>query len=206
MLDVSPVLLTREATAATALVTRVADEGLEVRVWPPEDVWSVARSLDREGLVWDAALPDESGLPGSLVVCLDGPGPDVDLAALVTIIDGPGVAALGYHPVTSDPRGAWQRLPGSEPEGRDRVVFVELQESGAGERWQVRAFGPVKALQRLHDALAELALARPVTLPPERAVSIELGAGAGTVQDVVTRLDAAGLDGHVRVLRRQPHA
>lgn len=195
MLDVSTASPTRETTLATALVTRAGGDDLEVRVWPPEDVWAVARGLDLAGLSWEPALPDESGLPGSLVL----PG-SIDPSTVLAALELPGVAALGY--LAADEAGTCHRVPGAEPVGRDGVVFVELRQCVLSGGWRVRAFGALGALRRLREAARPLCAARPGAARDFEALLLELVDRPGIVTELVERLDAAGLDGHVRVLRR----
>jgi len=202
VLDVSMPSPTRAMVAATALVTPAAHGDLEVRVWPPEDVWHVAEGLSAAGLRWEPALPDETGVPQSLLVqrrC----AADVEL-----VLDGlglPGLAALGYLP--PDARGECRRVAGSAPQDdrmRGDVVFLELRELPYGGRWQLRGFGSPAALSTLARACAPLAvgLVEPdPTTYADRSVVLELAGRPTVVQELVEHLDAAGLDGHVRVLR-----
>lgn len=199
MLDVSTPSPTREATQATALVTRAGTGDLEVRVWPPEHVWAVAGDLGEAGHSWEAALPDESGLPSSLLLRRDAGFTDDEVRDLLADISTPGTAVLGY--LDADDAGACPRVPGPQPEDRDHVVFVELQQLPYAGRWQVRAFGASAALTRLRDAARGLAVGTPPRPGDRRSAVLELPGRAGAVPELVERLDRAGLDGHVRVLR-----
>ena len=205
MLDVSTVSPTRVRTGSTALVT-CAGSSLELRVWPAEDVWTVADRLSELGMDPEPALPDESGLPGSLLVRRRS---GCDEAALRTVVDGlrlPGLEVLAF--ASPDAAGSSRRVVGSAPSGptgqRDHVVFVELHQVPTTHRWQVRALGTAEALCRLAMALSGLVAG--VAPRPDAATSLvlEVPDRAGVVQSVVEHLDAAGLDGHVRVLRQRP--
>ena len=204
MLDVSMPSPTRAVVAATVLVTPVDHDDLEVRVWPPEAVWQVATSLSEAGHRCDPVLPDETGVPESLVVARRG------AAALERVLDGlaqPGLSAIAY--LEPDARGECRRVAGQAPEGRDDVVFLELRELPYGGRWQLRGFGSPAALSTLAGACAPLAvgLVEPdPTTYADRSVVLELPGWPTVVQELVEHLDAAGLDGHVRVLRVQETA
>lgn len=201
MLDVSTPSPTREATQATALVTRAGSGDLEVRVWPPEEVWTVARDLREAGHHCEGALPDESGLPTSLLLRRDQGFSDTDLEEVVADLGlgHPGTAVLGY--LEADDAGACRRVPGPAPRHRDHVVFVELQQLPYAGRWQVRAFGAGAALARLRAAADGLAVGVGPRPGEERSAVLELPGRADAVGELVERLDRAGLDGHVRVLR-----
>lgn len=209
MLDVSitsPVPVAVPVARATVLVTPAGGHDVEVRVWPPEEVVTVAELLSRGGHRCHGVLPDETGLPGSLLV--EG----AEEGAVKIVLDdlaAPQVAALGVVAVGylgPDGRGECSRLPGPVAEGRDEVVFVDVCEQPVGGRWQVRAFGAPGALQRLSRAAADLALGTRGGRPARanRSLAIQLPGRPGVVQDLVARLEAAGLDGHVRVLRYAP--
>lgn len=202
MLDVSTPSPTREATQATALVTRAGASDLEVRVWPPEHVWAVARDLDEAGHPWEGALPDESGLPSSLLLRRERGFTDHEVGHVLADLDrlGRDTAVLGY--LAADDAGACTRVPGPTPRDRDHVVFVELRQLPYAGRWQVRAFGSPAALTRVHAAAAGLAVGRGPRPGEERSAVLELPGRASAVSDLVDRLDRAGLDGHVRVLRQ----
>lgn len=210
MLDVSTVSPTQARTGSTALVT-CTGSSLELRVWPPEDVWAVAGQLRRMGLDPEPVLPDESGLPGSLLVHRHGV---CEEAALRDLVDGlrlPGLEVLAFG--TADATGASRRvagesaevedpMPGATGGQRDSVVFVEVHQLLAARRWQVRALGTTGALRRMAAALSGLVAG---VVPRPDGVSslvLEVPDRPGSVQSVVERLDAAGLDGHVRVLRQ----
>lgn len=202
MLDVSLPSPTRAMVAATALVTPAAHGDLEVRVWPPEDIWHVADGLSEAGHRWEAALPDESGVPQSLIVqrhCA------ADLEQVLAGLDLPGLAALGY--LQPDALGVCRRVSGAstgETVGRDDVVFLELRELPYGGRWQLRGFGTAVALGTLAGACAPVAvgLVEPdPTTYADRSVVLELAGRPTIVQELVAHLEAADLDGHVRVLR-----
>ncbi len=201
MLDVSLPSPTRAMVAATALVTPAAHGDLEVRVWPPEDVWHVADGLSEAGHRWEPALPDETGVPQSLIVQRHCAG---DVEAVLAGLDLPGLAALGYLP--PDATGVCRRVSAGSAasEGRDDVVFLELRELPYGGRWQLRGFGTAVALGTLARACAPVAvgLVEPdPTTYADRSVVLELAGRPTIVQELVAHLDAAGLDGHVRVLR-----
>lgn len=202
MLDVSTPSPAREAAPATALVTRAGATDLEVRVWPPEHVWAVARDLDDAGHPWEGALPDESGLPSSLLLRREGGFADHEVQRLLTDLDrlGRGTAVLGY--LAADDAGACARVPGPSPQDRDHVVFVEVRQLPHAGRWQVRAFGAAAALTRLRTAARGLAVGIGPRPGEERSAVLELPSRDGVVSDLVDRLDRAGLDGHVRVLRQ----
>lgn len=208
MLDVSTVSPTRVRTGSTAVVT-CAGSSLELRVWPAEDVWAVAERLRETGLAPEAALPDESGLPGSLLVQRDGVCEDAALRALVDRLRLPGLEVLAFG--TADAAGTSRRLAGQTPgdaaavaaDGpRDHVVFVELHQLPAARRWQVRALGTTGALRRMATALAGLVAGTTPRPDDVTSLVLEVPDRPGSVQSVVERLDSAGLDGHVRVLRQ----
>jgi hypothetical protein len=204
LLDVSTVSPTRVRSGSTALVT-CAGPALELRVWPAEDVWAVADRLTELGMDPEPALPDESGLPGSLLVRHDG---GCEEAALQAVLDGlrlPGLEVLAF--ASADAAGTSRRVTGEshalDPGQRDHVVFVELHHLSTTRRWQVRALGTPGALRRLAEALTGL-LAGVVPRPDGRtSLVLEVPDRADAVQSVVEHLDAAGLDGHVRVLRQR---
>lgn len=201
MLDTSTPSTTREAAQATAVVTRASASDLEVRVWPPEEVWTVARVLGEAGHDWEGALPDESGLPSSLLLRRDRGFSDADVEQVVDDLGHPGTAVLGY--LAADDAGTCARVPGPPAPGRDHVVFVELQQLPHAGRWQLRAFGVGAALSRLRTAARDLALGlgpRPGEL---RSAVMELPGRDEVVGLLVERLDRAGLDGHLRVLRER---
>ena len=202
MLDVSTPSPTRDATQATALVTRAGSSDLEVRVWPPEHVWVVAQDLDEAGHAWEGALPDESGLPSSLLLRRERGFADHEVQHVLADLDrvGRGTAVLGF--LEPDDAGACTRVPGPAPQDRDHVVFVELRQLPYAGRWQVRAFGAAAALTRLRAAARGLAVGIGPRPGEERSAVLELPDRDGAVTDLVERLDRAGLDGHVRVLRQ----
>lgn len=199
MLDVSTPSPLRQAQPATAVVTRAGGADLEVRVWPPEHVWAVGSDLSEAGHEWEAALPDESGLPSSLVLRREDGFSDSDVVAVVAGLDQPGLATLGY--LAPDERGECPRVPGPQPADRDRVVFVELRQEHPDSCWQLRGFGSSAALRRLRAATAGLGTGAPGPPDGERSAVLSLPGRDGIVQELVERLDRAGLDGHVRVLR-----
>lgn len=214
MLDLSTVSPTQARTRSTALVT-CAGSSLELRVWPAEDVWAVAEQLRRMGRDPEPVLPDESGLPGSLLVLREG---ECEEAALRSLVDGlrlPGLQVLAFG--AADATGASRRVavetssapapelePGPGPVGGqpDHVVFVELHQLPAARRWQVRALGTAGALRHLASALAGLVAGAAPRPDGASSLVLEVPDRPGSVQSVVERLDAAGLDGHVRVLRQ----
>lgn len=202
MLDVSTPSPTREATQVTALVTRAGTADLEVRVWPPEHVWDVARHLDEAGHTWEGALPDESGLPSSLLLRRRDGFTDDELGHLLDDLHrlGEGTAVLGYLGAEDD--GACAPVPGPHPLDRDHVVFVELHQLQHAGRWQLRAFGSAGALARLRAAARGLALVTDRCGGDQHSAVLELPDRPAAVDDLVARLDRAGLDGHVRVLRQ----
>ena len=201
MLDTSTPSTTREAAQATAVVTRASASDLEVRVWPPEEVWTVARVLGEAGHDWEGALPDESGLPSSLLLRRDRGFSDADVEQVVDDLGHPGTAVLGY--LAADGAGACPRVPGPEPRDRDHVVFVEVHPLPRAGRWQVRAFGAGRALARLCAAAGGLAVGVGPRPGEERSVVLQLPGRPDAVGELVERLDRAGLDGHVRVLRER---
>ncbi len=198
MLDVSMPSPTRAMTTATALVTPASHGDLEVRVWPPEDVWHVGEGLTAAGHRWEPVLPDETGLPQSLVVPRRCAG---DVSRVLEGLDLPGLEVLGYG--QPDARGESRRVAGPVPKGRDTIVFLELRELPYGDRWQLRGFGAPLALRTLAESCAVLAagVVEPTDDFERRSVVLELPGRPTVVQELVERLDAAGLDGHVRVLR-----
>lgn len=203
MLDVSTPSLARDPAQVTAVVTRAENADLEVRVWPPEQIWAVGADLRDAGHEWEAALADESGLPSSLVLRRSAGFSDGDLSEVVVGLDRPGLAILGY--LGADELGACARVPGPQPIDRDDVVFVELRQQRRGRRWQLNAFGAATALTRLCAAAAEISVGASVRPHDEGSAVLWLPGREGIVQDLVERLDRAGLDGHLRVLRtRQP--
>lgn len=210
MPDVSTVSPTRVRTGSTALVT-CAGSSLELRVWPAEDVWAVAERLRETGLAPEPVLPDESGLPGSLLVQREGVCEEAALRALVERLSLPGLEVLAFG--AADAGGTSRRVageaplplapaPGTADHARDHVVFVELHQLLAAGRWQVRALGTTGALRRMATALSGL-VAGPAPRPDGgTSLVLEVPDRPGSVQSVVEQLDSAGLDGHVRVLRQ----
>ena len=98
--------------------------------------------------------------------------------------------------------GGWFEASGALEVDQDRVL--ELRELPYGGRWQLRGFGSPAALSTLARACAPLAvgLVEPdPTTYADRSVVLELAGRPTVVQELVGHLDAAGLDGHVRVLR-----
>lgn len=199
VLDTSTPSTGSVATQATALVTRASATHLEVRVWPPEEVWTVARVLGEAGHDWESALPDECGLPSSLLLRRDRGFSDADVERVVSDLGRPGTAVLGY--LGADDAGTCARVPGPATPVRDHVVFVEIQQLPHAGRWQVRAFGAGAALARLRTAARGLALALGPRPDELRSAVLELPGLDGVVGQLVERLDRAGLDGHLRVLR-----
>lgn len=139
-------------------------------------------------------------------------------AALRSVVDGlrlPGLQVLAFG--AADATGASRRVegesaaapepgmePGPGPVGGqpDHVVFVELHELPAARRWQVRALGTTGALRRLASALGGLVAGAAPRPDGASSLVLEVPDRPGSVQSLVQRLDAAGLDGHVRVLRQ----
>lgn len=212
MLDVSTVSPTRVRTGSTALVT-CAGSSLELRVWPAEDVWAVAERLRETGMAPEPVLPDESGLPGSLLVQREGVCEEAALRALVERLRVPGLEVLAFD--TADAGGTSRRVAGETPpplplapapvaadDPRDHVVFVELHQLPAARRWQVRALGTTGALRRISTALSGLVAGPPPRPDGGTSLVLEVPDRPGSVQSVVEQLDSAGLDGHVRVLRQ----
>jgi len=210
LLDVSTVSPTRVRTGSTALVT-CAGSSLELRVWPPEDVWAVADRLREMGVQPEPVLPDESGLPGSLLVQREGTREEAALRALMDGLRLPGLEVLAFG--TADSAGTSRRVAGETSpvpgparvvaDGtRDHVVFVELHQLLAARRWQVRALGTTGALRRMATALSGLVAGTPPRPDGDTSLVLEVPDRPGSVQSVVERLDSAGLDGHVRVLRQ----
>lgn len=211
MLDLSTLSPTRVRTGATALVT-CAGSALELRVWPAEDVWTAAERLRDMGLAPEPVLPDESGLPGSLLVQRDGVCEEAALRALVDGLCLPGWEVLAFG--AADAGGTSRRVtgetlavPGPAPVAadgpRDHVVFVELHQLPTVRRWQVRALGTTGALRRMATALSGLVAGAPPRPDGGTSLVLEVPDRPGSVQSVVEQLDSAGLDGHVRVLRQQ---
>lgn len=208
MLDVSTVSPTRVRTGSTALVT-CAGSSLELRVWPAEDVWAVADRLRDTGLAPEPVLPDESGLPGSLLVQREGACEEAALRALVDHLRLPGLEVLAFGP--ADAGGTSRRVAAETPAApaplaadaaRDHVVFVELHQLPAARRWQVRALGTTGALRRMATALSGLVAGTPPRPDGGTSLVLEVPDRPDSVQSVVEQLDSAGLDGHVRVLRQ----
>jgi len=210
LLDVSTVSPTRVRTGSTALVT-CAGSSLELRVWPAEDVWAVAERLRDMGLAPEPVLPDESGLPGSLLVQREGVCEEAALRALVERLSLPGLEVLAFG--SADAGGTSRRVAGAAPltlppasgtadHARDHVVFVELHQLLAARRWQVRALGTTRALRRMATALSGLVVGPAPRPEGGTSLVLEVPDRPGSVQSVVEQLDSAGLDGHVRVLRQ----
>lgn len=188
--------------AATVLVTRAGTQDVEVRVWPPEQVDDVAVVLGRLGCSWSEALVDEGGVAGSLLVDHDRTLSDADVHRLVDrlaeAVEPDGALVLGYVGGCEE---GFRRAGSAVPAGRDHVVFVDLHETSSPERWAVTAFGVPAALERV---LVAASSGRGVGRAAHRGgtATMELR-GARSVDVLVGRLDAAGLDGHVRVVRRR---